>query len=240
MASEYLKKKYRDVKPDEKRELTPAEKRKNWWHYHKWHVLIGAVLVLFAVNLVWTTLGIGRVRPDYIFAYVGQYRLPDDTEAALETALAGLGEDLNGDGRTVAELRQYTAADGGATAYGMASQVQLIADINSQESYFFLMEDPVDFQRTYSILCYLDGSLPPENDTSAEGTYLTWADCPVLAGLDLGGYAYETADGELSGDSQALLSGLAIGRRGFWTDQTVPYPDGCAALWNAMTEGAVS
>ena len=44
MASEYLKWKYRDVKPRETKELTPAEKRKNWWHYHKWHILTGVVL----------------------------------------------------------------------------------------------------------------------------------------------------------------------------------------------------
>lgn len=30
MASEYLKQKYKDVKPDEKIGLTPAQKRRNW------------------------------------------------------------------------------------------------------------------------------------------------------------------------------------------------------------------
>ena len=52
MASEYLKKKYKDVKPDVKRELTPAEKRKNWWHYHKWHVAAAVVLTLIAEEMV--------------------------------------------------------------------------------------------------------------------------------------------------------------------------------------------
>ena len=37
MASEYWKWKFKDVRPEEKRELTPEEKRKNWWHYHRWH-----------------------------------------------------------------------------------------------------------------------------------------------------------------------------------------------------------
>lgn len=34
MASEYLKWKYRDVKPDQTVELTPRQKRANWWYYH--------------------------------------------------------------------------------------------------------------------------------------------------------------------------------------------------------------
>ena len=41
MASEYLKWKYRDVKPDEPIRLTRKEKALNWWHYHKWYVLLG-------------------------------------------------------------------------------------------------------------------------------------------------------------------------------------------------------
>ncbi|MCX4374173.1 MAG: hypothetical protein OSJ58_20585, partial [Dysosmobacter sp.] len=63
MASEYLKKKYRDVKPDAPLELTKAEKRKNWWHYYKWHV--GIVLVLLAItgSIMWNTLS--RTEPDY-------------------------------------------------------------------------------------------------------------------------------------------------------------------------------
>ena len=44
MASEYLKKKYQDVKPDAPVELTPAEKRRNWWYYNKWYVCAAAAL----------------------------------------------------------------------------------------------------------------------------------------------------------------------------------------------------
>lgn len=35
---------------------------------------------------------------------------------------------------------------------------------------------------------------------------------PALAGLDLGGYTSRTAAGEISGDSQELLAGLAVAR----------------------------
>jgi len=116
MASEYLKKKYQDVKPDAPVELTRAEKRKNWWYYHKWHV--GAVVLLAAVivSIVWPI--VNRVTPDVQVAYVGEMPLPEDAAAALEEALAGLTEDLNGDGKVLVELRQYVSAglDGRALA----------------------------------------------------------------------------------------------------------------------------
>ena len=112
MASEYLKWKYRDVQRREKVELTPAEKRKNWWHYHKWHVVIAVVLVGIGINLVCNALGIGQIRPDYQIAYVGGNTLPDDTATAIEAAFAALGEDLNGDGKVVVQLNQYASAGG--------------------------------------------------------------------------------------------------------------------------------
>ena len=59
MASEYLKWKYRDVKPDEPIVYTKEEKRRNWWDYHKWHVVIAVVLVLIAADIIWDALGIG-------------------------------------------------------------------------------------------------------------------------------------------------------------------------------------
>ena len=50
MASQYLKWKYRDVKPDAPVELTEAQRRANWWHYNKWYVL-GACLLLLAAGM---------------------------------------------------------------------------------------------------------------------------------------------------------------------------------------------
>lgn len=51
MASEYLKWKYRDVRPDVLVAMTPAKRRKNWWHYHKWQVLLGAALLASLISI---------------------------------------------------------------------------------------------------------------------------------------------------------------------------------------------
>ena len=239
MASEYLKWKYRDVKPRETKELTPAEKRKNWWHYHKWHILTGVVLAAALASLIWQMLGVGKVKPDYQFAYVGTTALPEEMVDALEAGLASLGEDLNGDGAAVVAIRQYPLYSTDPTTV-IAAQTQLMSDLTECESFFFLLDDPEQFQLNFQSRARVDGSLPEEGDTSAEGTYLLWNQCPALAGLDLGRYSYSMLGEEISGDCNELAAGLAVARRGFWTGKSVSHPEGCEALWAAMTEGAPS
>ena len=236
MASEYWKWKFKDVQPEEKRELTPEEKLRNWWYYHKWHIAAGAVLVAVPCSIAWNALH--QIKPDYQIAYVGENALPGDTVTALETELAALGEDLDGDGRVVVRLAQYASSSRAEAGAAAAAEVRLMADIMERESYFFLLEDPEQFQKAYRSLCRLDGTLPAEGDYSAEGTYLAWDDCPVLADLELGGFSYPLMGGTASGSSSELLSRLYIARRGFWTEESAPHPEGCEALWEKITEGA--
>ena len=241
MASEYLKWKYRDVQPVEKIELTKQQKRRNWWYYHKWHLIIGAVLLYAAGNILYNALGIGEIMPDYQFAYVGTSILPDDAVTALENAIAELAEDANGDGRVSVKLHQYadTSDRGSADAayYAMAASAKLMADITDQESYFFLLEDPETFQQNYHALRRLDGTLPSDLDRDWESCCLRWTDCPVLAGLDLGTYEENLLTQQLSGEVQEQLDRLYIARRGFWTKATSAYPEACDALWDKLTEG---
>ncbi|MCR5824994.1 MAG: hypothetical protein K6G54_00355 [Oscillospiraceae bacterium] len=233
MASEYLKWKYRDVKPETRRTLTPEERRRNWWHYHKWHVVLGAVLLLAALDIGRAALGIGTVRADYQLAYVGSASLPEDTVAAVEDALATLGEDLNGDGRVRVQLNQYVIGvdEGGDASYAAANRVRLMADLEVGESAFFLLETPETFQKDYEVLCRADGSAAAADEA---GYYVAWRDCPVLAALPLGGYETIHLGARVSGDSQALLGALSLARRSPDEAYAAPY----AAFWNTLTEGA--
>lgn len=228
MASEYLLKKYQDVKPDQVRELTKEEKRRNWWHYHKWHVVIAAVLALCAGNILWNALGIGEIKPDYSIAYVGSTPLSEETAAALRDGLAAISPDLNGDGNVAVELQQYVSVNTGdsdSLYYAQAARVQLVADITDCKSYFFLLEDPAGFQEATSALCNLDGSLPADGDLTPDGKYVIWGDCPVLTQIELG-------------TAQETVSHLSFARRGFWTEKTAPNVAACDALWERLTEGA--
>lgn len=236
MASEYLKYKFKDVKRDEPVELSPAQRRKNWWHYHKWYFIVGGVLLLILVDIGANVIRQFTHVPDYRIAYVGANALPEDTARAIETGFAAQGEDLDGNGRVEVELTQYAATDDAEVA--AATEVLLMGDVLECDSYFFLLEDPAAFQRKYHCLSMTGGSLPASGDLSAQGTYFSWESCPALAAMELGAYSYESLGETVSGESRDIVGTLHIARRGFWTDKTCAHPEGCGALWNKITEGA--
>lgn len=140
MASEYLLKKAKEeAKPQDVQVLTKAEKRRNWWDYHKWHVAIAAVLIACLGDILWNALGIGAVQSDYAIAYVGSTPLSEETATAIRDGFAALSTNLNGDGQVTVELQQYVSANTGdsdSLYYAQAAQVQLVADITDCTSYF--------------------------------------------------------------------------------------------------------
>lgn len=228
MASEYLKWKYRDVKPNEPPpELSRKERMANWFYYNKWWIVAWAVLLWAVGSIIWSMLGIGKVRPDYIFAYVGANPLPGDCAEVLEQELAALGEDVNGDGRVTVELRQYAVKRGGdadtAMYYNYAADVTLMADMTTGESYFFIVEDPAGVQKAYQIFADADGTPPEEDDLDVAGKVFRWSDCPVLAGL--------AADQEALGE-------LYIGRRYFYDEKQAKGQEASGVFWDVITKGA--
>ncbi len=244
MPSEYAKWLQRNVTPeDQGPEPGKWDKFRTWMRYNWGIVLCIVIVAVVGISIVCSALGVGQVKPDYQVAYVGTDALPDDTVAALQDALAALGSDLNGDGQGVVQVNQYiTTSDtedetGAMTAY--ASEVSLIADINDCESYFFLVEDPDDFQTRYQLLATEDGGCPEETDTDGLDKVYQWASCPVLSGIDLGEYAISVLGETATGDSNELVQTLYLGRRCFYLEDTVDNLEGCEALWDALTEGAV-
>ena len=244
MAGEYFRWLARDVKPMEKKELTPQEKRRNWWDYHKWHVVIALVCLVFAVDLVSDVIHNARNKPDYKIAYVGSTDLPEDTARALEDALAGLGEDLNGNGNVQVELIEYQISAGTSDPSAMEQQAELAynnsmlltMNIEMVDSMIFLLEDPEAFSANYPILCHADGTLPG-GETDAP-LYYSWSACPVLTGLELGEFQIPGISGMITGDSQKAMSNLYVARRGLWEDARTDYSDGAVRLWEVLTEGA--
>ncbi len=244
MASEYLKWKYRDVKPDEPPPpLKGWPKVKNWLHYNAVYLAVGAGVLVLAAGILWSALGIGRVEPDYTFAYVGKTALPEDTKEALKESLATLGEDVNGDGEVTVELRSYVSGGGDspdAAGFGTAAAVTLMADITSGESVFFITDDPLTLQAGYQVLAGPDGELPAEDDYSWEGKAIPWSDCPSLTALPLGEYNENILGSPFTGDSQELMSGLYIGRRGFANPKQNKNRDANEKMWSALTEGSTA
>ena len=240
MAGEYYRWLARDVKPEEKRKMTREEKMKNWWHYHKWHLVIGAVVLFLMADLGLGILNDFRNRPDYSVAYVGSSYLPEDTVEQLEEALEQLGEDLNGRGGVQVAVNQYIIYPsqgtdpmaGTMSQMLIAEQVKLISDLENGTSYLFLMEDPEQFQKDYGILA------GPDGEPDAQPLRYAWTDCPVLRELPLGSFVVENYDSTYAGVSQDALSGLYISRRAFEKKEDCAWYDQWEALWNRLVEGA--
>ena len=219
------------------------KKWKNWWYYYKWYVICGVILVGIIINVVGSYLGLWTKAPDFQVAYVGRTQLPADTVAALEQAFTSLASDFNGDGEIIVRVNQYINgtdnADPETSYYEYASEISLIGDISDCESYFFLMDDPDQFQRDFQLLACPDGSCPGDTDYSTEDKVIPWSSCPLLAGMELGSYFSSILGKEVSGDNQELLSALFIGRRCFFTDDITEHADDCNDLWNALYDSSL-
>ena len=229
MASEYLLKKAQEEaasrKPEQPIEYTPKQKFQNWLHYH-WHwFLIGGIFAVLAGALLWNLLGIGKVKPDYIFAYVCRNPIPTQQAKEIEAALASIGTDGNGDGRVTVELRQYAIERDGdedtAILFNQATSMRLMGDLTAGQSYFFLVEDPASFQYSLGILANPDGTAPDREDDSAEGKVYRWGDCPNLKDLAV----------------PAFVQDLYLGRRHFRNNRAEGH-EGEAALWALLVENA--
>ena len=233
--------------PEPPREYTKTEKAANWWHYHWGIVVIVVLCAFFGIWIIKDT--VFQTRPDVQIAYVGTHDLPADTVTALQDALTPFCEDTNGDGKVVVQVDTYNVdfdADNVNTdAYNqMAGVTRLSAELSSGgKTYIFLLEDPEGFEAQTGALQYLDGTVPDDPETTdadwREMVY-RWTDCPVLTGLDLGGYEGLTLMDDVTGTNQSVLAHLYVGRRGVWDEKQVPTYEGCAELWDTLTAGAVS
>ena len=242
MASEYIQYLIKDEKPTEAPPpLSPKERRKNWLYYHKWHLIIGAVALIIAADLIKNALHIGEILPDVQMAYVGRYVLPADALTVIEEQLSASCPDGNGDGRSVVRFNSYAQPEGAegdesTLTLRTASTIQQMADLEARQSFLFLMDDPKGWDEQVRILAHPDGTLPEtETDSSLhiEDYVIPWNDCPVLAALT-------AEDGPLarldSCDDTVLsyLESLYVGRRGYWTDKTSDNYEACVTFWDNL------
>lgn len=254
-----------ELKPDAPHDYSQKEKAANWWHYH-WKTL--AVVLAVCALALWflSDLFSAGPEPDYCITLVSPDMAPDEVCAALETALTPYAQDRNGDGRTVVEVRSITMEfsefsdeeSGGSDAASMGGDVtrmynsmagatRLSADFENNESYLFLLYDPAGFARYTQSLTYLDGTLQEEIDSEDREALMAidwqnmvyrWEDCPVLAGLELGGYTPALSDETYS--CQEYLARFYVARRGCWNEKALQAFEGGDLLWETLTAGAVS
>ena len=201
-------------------------------------MIIGVILLGIAIDLIGSAFGLFTKSPDLQIAYIGKAPLPQGTVTAIQQAFTSLAGDFNGDGDVIVQVNQYVGdsntTDIDTAYYQYASEITLIGDISDCESYLFLMEDPQNFQREYQLLALPDGGCPDEKDYSIENKVIVWADCPILAEMELGSYSEMTMGQTTSGSNQELLSGLSLGRRCFYTDTSTDNLQECGELWDML------
>ena len=176
---------------------------------------------------------------------IRRQEFPDDTARAIESAFAQYGEDLNGDGAVCVRLNQYvsdTEDKENASTYALAAQMQFLSDMNAEDSYFLLLDDPAHFQLDYQALANWDGTPPGNNDYTAAGKTVCWADCPALAEADLGTYQTTVLGTTVTGENAELVENLYLGRRAFYEDakaeKAARAREGAERLWQNLTKGA--
>lgn len=201
--------------PREMPDLTPQQRRDNWWRYHWLYVLAGVLAVLTAAGIAWERFA--RAEYDCGAALVTRYAVTQEELSALKTALETAAEDSNSDGRVQVSVNDiqidYTATDlDDASIRQMTTNVdKLHADFYTGQSGVFILDDPENFQRNHAALRYLDGSEPTEDAVDWENMVRHWNDSPVLNGLtfrnlDTASLYLGRRIGEVSGDD--LWNGL--------------------------------
>ena len=159
-----------DLVPEKTRELTPAEARANWWHYHWYYVVLIAAAVLAVGYFVWSR--VTEVKPDYTVAVVGRI----DPDAAflseVETKLEAAADDVNGDGKVKVNVKS----------------IWLALDYDGQDSSLRkLMEssedDPAAMEQRYGCFRLLDGTDPQEGDSLSVSDFAVLLDDTALAGV---------------------------------------------------------
>lgn len=153
---------------------TLLSKLKNFWYYHKVHVLIAGAVVLVACYL--GAQSWGKAEPDYHIGIVQAVPWTQEELDALEGTVLSLGEDRNCDGEVVVQLHTYFVdlADDSPNAGVNNSQTvaSLDADLVGGVSGLFLTDDPDTLQR-------ITNGLFPECIPWGDGLYLLLrADAP--------------------------------------------------------------
>lgn len=143
-------------------------KLKNFWYYHKIHVMIAAAVLAVAVYLGAQSAGVPEA--DYHIGLITTTPRSDAQLDALTNGFAVNGTDLNGDGQVLVQLHTYfvdLADDSPNAGVNNSDKVAALdADLIGRVSGIFLTEDP-------QTLRSITGSIFPDAPLSfGDGLYL--------------------------------------------------------------------
>ena len=202
---------------------TPQEKFSNWWFYNKKILLVVVLIIAMIISVAASILS--QDKPDYIIAIANAYAIDEDAIDIVEKHIAQYGEDLNGDGEVVVEIRDYyflvndNADKELAESVFEAASVKYAADMASCDSMIWLYDD-------YGISFLIN------NEASfREG--VKWDEVPGLADIDFSAFEHEilTAANMEQAFSQFTVAMRVKEGSGFESDKKkLEYYDACEKL----------
>lgn len=168
---------------------TPKGKWENFWYYHKFHLLIGLIVIALIYSFVYELTT--KEEPDYQIGVLTETKFSDEAAAVLEQKIARYGEDLNGDGRVIVRVNPYfivmeEGKEVSDPSLQMASVAKFLSDLETGDSMIFLTDDTSfqGHQKSREMFSNLDGTVPEvgagQNETAMR---LPWKDAKPLSSL---------------------------------------------------------
>lgn len=159
--------------------LTPKQRRDNWWRYYWLYVLCAVLAVITLCGVLWER--VSRASYDCSVALVTRYAATPSELSSLQAALEAVCPDVDGDGEIHVAINAIqidytsTALDDAAIQVMTANVDKLNSDFYTRQSGIFLLDDPENFQTSHGALAYLGGALPPEGAADWENMTVPWS-----------------------------------------------------------------
>lgn len=149
--------------------VTPQQKRRNWWYYHRTPLIVGILAFALVFSLVYSI--VSKVKPDYTIALLTSYSMPESGTSELERCIAAYADDRNGDGQVKILVSNYVFSSTAAATAEEAQQreaemVRFVADCTTNESIIFLHDEEAfdclkdNFEGVFQ---YNDGTAMPDD-----------------------------------------------------------------------------
>lgn len=171
--------------------LTKKDKRKNFWHYHRFYFILGAIVVVFFGAMIWDIAS--NKEPDYNIAIVGKYNLTDEAIGMFKDALEPYAKDVNGDGEVIIQVANYAIGYGDTgtleqtqNSFREGYKLRFEMDLQQGESVILLMDDENYAHyagQNQELFCKLDGKpIGPGESKDLEKIRVSPVDCSGIGG----------------------------------------------------------
>lgn len=173
---------------DEPKQYTKWQKFKNFWYYNKFKVIIGAVVLFAAGNIIYSVAT--KVEPDLsVMILAENYDLIDKSDE-LTAYFTGLAEDIDGDGTVnviVQAVPIVDAVDNPILVQTQASnKSRFMAELQINQTVLFISNSKADeISQADTIMENFTEEYPDLAGLTEKGLYLKGTELESFLGMDM-------------------------------------------------------